>query len=55
MVQGTRIPLKAGKENKLGLSGLNDLFRFAPWTYIYLGVHNTIILKIGKPYTKCNG
>ena len=32
MVQGTRIPWKTGEENKLGLSGLNDLYRFAPWT-----------------------
>ena len=55
MVQGTRIPWKAGKENKLGLSGLNDLFRFAPWTHIYLGVHIKFIIKIGKPCTKCNG
>jgi hypothetical protein len=55
MVMGTRIPWEAEEENKLGLSGLNDLFRFAPWSYIYLGVHIEFIIKIGKPCTKCNG
>ena len=45
-VKGTRIPWKAGEENKLGLSGLNDLFRCTPCTYIYLSVHIEFILKI---------
>jgi hypothetical protein len=55
MVQGTRIPWNAGEENKLGLSGLKNLFGFAPWTHVYLGIHIEFIHKIVKPYTKCNG
>ena len=46
MVQGTRIPWNAGEVNKLGLSGLKNLFGFAPWTHVYLGIHIEFIYKI---------
>ena len=54
MVKGTRIPWNAGEKHTLGLSGLIDLYQFAPWTYSDLNVHNKILHKIGKPYSKCN-